>query len=45
MNRTDRLFALLQELRSGGHDGGWTRAETLARHSGMSVLTVYRDVL
>ncbi|WP_034386322.1 YafY family protein [Deinococcus sp. YIM 77859] len=41
MNRTDRLFALLLELRGGG----WTPAEDLARTFGVSVRTVYRDML
>lgn len=45
MNRTERLFALLLELRASGQDGGWTQADDLARHFGVSVRTVYRDVL
>ncbi|CAM3607585.1 helix-turn-helix transcriptional regulator [Deinococcus frigens] len=40
MNRTDRLFALLLELRGEG----WTPAGALARTFGVSVRTVYRDV-
>ncbi|OLV16777.1 helix-turn-helix transcriptional regulator [Deinococcus marmoris] len=40
MNRTDRLFALVLELRSEV----WTPAETLAQTFGISVRTVYRDV-
>lgn len=42
MNRTDRLLALVLELRS--HEA-WVRAEDLARQFGISVRTVYRDVL
>lgn len=45
MNRTDRLFALLLELRASGQDGGWMQADDLARHFGVSVRTIYRDVL
>ena len=41
MNRTDRLFALLLELRGDG----WTQAEDLARTFGVSVRTIYRDML
>lgn len=41
MNRTDRLFALVLHLRGDG----WMQANTLARHFGVSVCTVYRDVL
>ncbi|WP_310584158.1 YafY family protein [Deinococcus sp.] len=41
MNRTDRLLAMVLELR----EGRWTRAEELAGHFGISVRTVYRDVL
>lgn len=44
MNRTDRLFALLLELR-GSQDGGWTQAEDLAKTFEVSVRTIYRDVL
>lgn len=45
MNRTDRLFALLLELRGNSQDGGWTQAEDLAKTFGVSVRTIYRDVL
>ncbi|SMB88378.1 helix-turn-helix transcriptional regulator [Deinococcus hopiensis] len=41
MNRTDRLLALVLELRGRG----WVRAEDLARTFEISVRTVYRDVL
>lgn len=41
MNRTDRLFAMLLELRGDG----WTQAEGLARTFEISVRTVYRDML
>ncbi len=41
MNRTDRLLAMVLELR----ESRWTRAEELARHFTISVRTVYRDVL
>lgn len=41
MNRTDRLFALLLHLRGDG----WVQANTLARTFGVSVRTIYRDVL
>ncbi|BDP43229.1 transcriptional regulator [Deinococcus aetherius] len=41
MNRTDRLLALVLELR--GRE--WVRAEELARTFEVSVRTVYRDVL
>ena len=44
MNRTDRLFALLLELRGTGA-GGWIQAERLARTFGVSVRTIYRDML
>ncbi|GHG12604.1 transcriptional regulator [Deinococcus piscis] len=40
MNRTDRLFALLLELRGDS----WTRAEYLAETFQVSVRTVYRDI-
>ncbi|GHG12824.1 transcriptional regulator [Deinococcus piscis] len=43
MNRTDRLFALLLELRGSG-DGGWVQAEQLAQTFNISVRTVYRDI-
>ncbi|WP_424952184.1 helix-turn-helix transcriptional regulator [Deinococcus sp.] len=41
MNRTDRLLALVLELR----ESRWTRAEELAAQFGISIRTVYRDVL
>ncbi len=44
MNRTDRLFALLLELRNSGQDGGWVQAEQVARMFGISLRTVYRDI-
>ena len=40
MNRVDRLFALTLEL----HGDGWTTGEALARHFGVSLRTVYRDL-
>ncbi|WP_425145657.1 helix-turn-helix transcriptional regulator [Deinococcus sp.] len=46
MNRTDRLLALVLELRGHPADAdGWVRASELARHFGVSVRTIYRDVL
>lgn len=48
MNRTDRLFALLLELRGNGASesgGRWVQAEELAQQFGVSVRTVYRDIL
>ncbi|MBB6100125.1 putative DNA-binding transcriptional regulator YafY [Deinobacterium chartae] len=41
MNRTDRLFALLLELRRDG----WVQADELAHTFGVSVRTIYRDLL
>lgn len=41
MNRTDRLLALVLELRQGG----WVQAEVLARTFGVSSRTIYRDIL
>ncbi|MFZ5961370.1 helix-turn-helix transcriptional regulator [Thalassococcus sp. BH17M4-6] len=40
MKRADRLYALMQQLRSGGLH----RAEDLARDLGVSVRTIYRDM-
>lgn len=40
MNRTDRLLALVLELRVRGE----SRAEDLARHFGTSKRTIYRDI-
>ena len=41
MTRTNRLLNLLQQLRSVKHP---VRADTLARHLGISLRTVYRDI-
>lgn len=41
MNRTDRLLALVLELRGAS----WTQAEALAHTFGVSTRTIYRDVL